>query len=257
MDKEKVEKFFAQSETDADWWRGREPWAVALLYGCWLEGREDAAVARRCDALAMAAETRNITGLELWLFLATCAYESAGFRRMEENLNYSPSGLLHTFGSRFTPQERLQYGRREGQEANQRMIANIAYANRIGNRDRDSGDGWAYRGRGFIQLTGKANYEAYGYSTSPDVLLRDGPAAITAARWWGDNVRPGLDLDKPFSRVEKAMHMIGLPTDVALRQMTLATKIVRGSDEGAGRRLTQGLERTLEGGDICAYLWGD
>nr|BES09766.1 hypothetical protein Ef18B006LT_28610 [Escherichia fergusonii] len=87
------------------------------------------------------------------MFIAQVGYESAGFTRTVENLNYSPDGLKATFGKYFTAQTASQYGRTEDHPANQRGIASIVYANRMGNRGQDSGDGWKYRGRGLIQIT--------------------------------------------------------------------------------------------------------
>lgn len=113
-------------------------------------------------------------------FLAQIAHESAFLSRVTENLNYSPAGLLATFNTRstirFTDAAAQRYGRTAEHPADQRMIANIAYANRMGNGPVESGDGWRYRGRGPGQLTGKNNYAACGAAlgidlvASPDLL---------------------------------------------------------------------------------------
>lgn len=88
-------------------------------------------------------------------FLAQIAHESGGFRHRIENLNYSRAALLKTFSKYFNESNVDEYARRP------ERIANRAYANRMSNGDEASGDGWLYRGKGFIQLTGKANHIAY------------------------------------------------------------------------------------------------
>ena len=97
-------------------------------------------------------------------FLSETAHESMLFSRVEENFNYTPGALLATFNTRkatrFTPATAQQYGRTSDHAANQPMIASIAYANRMGNGNIESGDGWRNRGAGFIQLTGERNHAA-------------------------------------------------------------------------------------------------
>jgi len=90
-------------------------------------------------------------------FLSQCLHESAGFSVLEENLNYSEAGLNRTFAKYFKKAGRdaKPYARRP------EKIANLVYANRIGNGSVSSGDGWRYRGRGVIQLTGKSNYRDF------------------------------------------------------------------------------------------------
>ena len=92
-------------------------------------------------------------------FLAQCGHESGEFNRLTENLNYSGQGLCTTWPKRFpTLQEALPY------ERNPEKIANLVYCNRLGNGIESSGDGWKYRGRGAIQLTGKDNYSHFAKS---------------------------------------------------------------------------------------------
>lgn len=124
-------------------------------------------------------------------FLAQLIHESNGFRSTVENLNYSASSLLKMWPKRFTPTLANEFGRTAEHPANQRMIANIAYENRLGNGPVSSGEGWIYRGRGPIQMTGKANYAACGAALNID-LLSD-PDALTepmfgtlAAGWFWD-----------------------------------------------------------------------
>jgi putative chitinase len=89
-------------------------------------------------------------------FLAQCCHESLDFTVMQENLNYSTKGLMSVFKKYFPTQEIAdEYARKP------EKIANRAYANRMGNGNEASGDGWKYRGRGAIQLTGHNNYAAF------------------------------------------------------------------------------------------------
>ena len=108
------------------------------------------------DELSDVTELFKInTALRLSHFLSQCAHESMEFKLTIENLNYGADGLLRTFPKYFTKLTAMKYQR------SPERIANIVYANRMGNGDIDSGDGWKYRGRGYIQLTGKANYTAF------------------------------------------------------------------------------------------------
>jgi len=125
-------------------------------------------------------------------FLAQCGHESGGWTVFEENLNYSAMGLVTTFPKYFsniaiaTPYAR-----------NPEMIANKIYANRMGNGDSASGDGYLYRGRGPIQITGKANYIKFAQdmfedwenlSEHPDWVTEDKDFALMSAIWfWNTN----------------------------------------------------------------------
>lgn len=99
------------------------------------------------------------TDLRLGHFLAQVREEvGSEFKVLRENLNYRSESLRKTFGNRFTEAQAREYGKGVN-SANQEMIANIAYANRLGNGDVDSGDGFKYRGAGCLQITGKGNFE--------------------------------------------------------------------------------------------------
>jgi putative chitinase len=103
-----------------------------------------------------------------WLsyMLATTFHESDNTMcAVSENLNYSAAGLLATFPKYFTAAQASSYARQP------ERIANHAYANRMGNRDEASGDGWLYRGRGLVQITGEANYTKFGRVQNPDMAL--------------------------------------------------------------------------------------
>ena len=89
------------------------------------------------------------------MYLAQTLYESNYLKATAENLNYSAEGLLKTWPNRFTAEKAKAYERQP------QKIANYVYANRMGNGNEASGDGWKYRGRGYLQLTGKNQYIAF------------------------------------------------------------------------------------------------
>ena len=119
-------------------------------------------------------------------FLGQIAHESAELNAVDENLNYSMDALRRVFPKYFpTPAIAAAYARKPQQ------IANKVYANRMGNGNEASGDGWKYRGRGLIQLTGKNNYRAYQNSCycNGDLLshpewLAQYPGALKSAMWF-------------------------------------------------------------------------
>lgn len=123
------------------------------------------------------------------MFLAQCGHESGGFSRFTENLNYSAKGLRGTFGKYFPDDATaISYERKP------EKIANKVYANRIGNGPESSGDGWKYRGFGYIQLTGKSNFESFSKDsgidlvTDPEKYRADLSVAIKSAIWfWNKN----------------------------------------------------------------------
>ena len=104
------------------------------------------------------------TPLRLAHFLAQCGHESGGFKVVSENLNYGAAGLQSIFKKYFTPESAKEYQRKP------EKIANIVYANRMGNSNQASGEGYKFRGRGFIQLTGKDNYAAFDKTVEEDIL---------------------------------------------------------------------------------------
>lgn len=102
--------------------------------------------------------------LRLAHFLAQCAHESGGFKVVYENLNYSADGLKATFPSYFPDPLNQSYAR------NPAKIGARVYADRMGNGDEASGDGYTFRGRGYIQLTGKSNYINFGKGVGEDTV---------------------------------------------------------------------------------------
>lgn len=119
-------------------------------------------------------------------FLANVGIESAQLRVIQENLNYSQKGLRGTFPKYFTTDEQATLYARQPEK-----IANKVYANRMENGPEASGDGWKYRGRGLIQVTGKQNYGDCGGDLSldligqPDTLLDPKYATMSAGWFWG------------------------------------------------------------------------
>lgn len=121
-------------------------------------------------------------------FLSNVAHESGGFKFVSENLNYSAASLMRVWSSRFPTVEIAQRYAMQPEK-----IANRAYADRMGNGDEASGDGWKYRGRGLIQLTGKNNYVAYSLACDnealqkPDIVAEPKYAAESAGWFWSVN----------------------------------------------------------------------
>ena len=103
--------------------------------------------------------------LRLSHFLSQCAHESGNFKLVRENLNYSADGLRKIFPKYFPTIEVANKYARQPEK-----IANKVYANRMGNGDEASGDGWKYKGAGFVQLTGKDNYAAFDKFVDDDIL---------------------------------------------------------------------------------------
>jgi len=128
-------------------------------------------------------------------FLAQFAHETGQLARVSENLNYTPQAILDTFNrkvQRFTQAQARQYGRTADHAANQEMIANIAYANRMGNGDVASGDGWRHRGAGGFQVTGADNQRlcavhfAIPFDQIGDWLRTPAGACRSAAWYWSE-----------------------------------------------------------------------
>jgi putative chitinase len=130
-------------------------------------------------------------------FLAQIAHESGELNRLVENLNYSAKGLMNTWSTRFpTLTKALEFERKP------EKIANFVYAMRMGNGDEASGDGWRFRGRGLIQLTGRSNYRTAGaelslpLDTQPELLEQPRTAALTAAWFWKSHLLNALADDR-------------------------------------------------------------
>lgn len=163
-------------------------------------------------------------------YLGQLHVESAGFRALVENLNYSADGLRRTWPSRFPTPESARAVARQPQ-----AIANLVYNGRMGNRP-GSDDGWHFRGRGLKQLTGRANYTDFErwlaargtpapIRTQPDLLTQPHHAALSAAWFWGS---------RDLSRVVDGAAARPMPEVVRL-----VTKIVNGGQNGLADRQRQ------------------
>lgn len=164
-------------------------------------------------------------------FIAQCAHESGGFMVLKENLNYKAASLRKIFPKYF-PNDQIaqEYASKPNK---QEAIANRIYANRMGNGDEASGDGFRYCGRGLIQLTGKSNYQSFADSLEmrvedvPEYLATFEGAAQSACWFWESNnlnqwadkgdiltltkrINGGvIGLEDRIKHYEHALHVIG------------------------------------------------
>jgi putative chitinase len=138
------------------------------------------------DALNETFQRFNILSpIQQASFIGQCGHECGNFKVLEENLNYRAETLMKLWAKRFpTIEIANEYAR------NPKKIANKVYASRMGNRDESSGDGYRFRGRGCIQLTGHANYFHAGkacdvdFVMNPDLVATPKYAAMTAGWFW-------------------------------------------------------------------------
>ena len=173
--------------------------------------------------LPLTIEKFNInTPLRLSHFLAQCSHESGNFTRFIENLNYSSKGLLSTFKKYFPTESLAKYNERQTEK-----IANRVYCNRNGNGNELSGEGFKFRGRGAIQLTGKANYKSFADFIGEDVVANPDLVAtkypLTSAGFF-------FEKNKIWSICDK-----GIDDDV----VTLVTKKVNGGTIGLDDRIAK------------------
>jgi len=143
-------------------------------------------------------------------FLAQVMHESGQCKTLSENLNYTAPRLMVVWPSRFP-----NIGVARQYEKNPQKLANKVYANRLGNGDEASGDGWKYRGKGLIQLTGKDNYIRIGKDigldlvNNPDLLLQPNGAALSTASFWSSkklNYQADLNTNLSFDNISVAIN---------------------------------------------------
>lgn len=200
-------------------------------------------------------------------FIAQCGHESGGWRVFEENLNYSAKALDAVFGKYF-----VRVGRDANEYARQpEKIANVVYANRMGNGDTASGDGWYYRGRGPIQLTGFNNYKAFSDWSGIDVVnnsklvAEDKEVALMSAIWYWDanNLNKYADsgdiktmtkringgyigLEDRIRHWKEALHMLGAEAgehdggdDIEIQDIGVRRGVLRCGSHGEGVKMIQ------------------
>ena len=167
-------------------------------------------------------------------FLAQVGHESAHFTRLVEGLSYSVRGLRTTWPGRFPDDaSAAPYAR------NPQRLANFVYADRLGNGPFESGDGWKYRGRGLIQITGKANYleleKATGakYAQHPEMLERPPDAARSAAWFWQSRGLNELADKGRFSAITKKINGGGTGHEDRLRLWRLAQEVLGAQEKAA------------------------
>lgn len=152
------------------------------------------------EQIPMVVEKFNInTPLRLVHFLAQCSHESGGFKAVSENLNYSADGLKKIFGKYFPGDLANQYARKP------EKIASRVYGGRMGNGDESTKEGYKFRGRGYIQLTGKSNYQSFtgiigeDLVSNPDLVATKYP--LVSAAWFFDKNKLNSISDKGISEV--------------------------------------------------------
>ena len=152
-------------------------------------------------------------------FFAQTAHETGEYKLFTENLNYSAKGLQGTFGKYFPGNLEESYAR------NPEKIANRVYADRMGNGNEASGDGWKYRGRGALQLTGKSNYEAFAkYLDKPEIMTNPDLVSTTYAF---ESAMFFFDRNKLWSICDKGVN------DAAILELT---KRINGGTNGLDHR---------------------
>jgi len=158
-------------------------------------------------------------------FIGQCSHECNRFKTLEENLNYRPETLQKLFGHKFKPEEFAIYAH------NPEKIANRIYANRMGNRDESSGDGWKFHGRGCIQLTGHDNYWHFGQAVNQDFVKGDPSlvatpmyAALSAGWFWKTHGCNELAEAQNWEGLTKRINggIFGLEERIKLTQHALA-----------------------------------
>jgi putative chitinase len=160
-------------------------------------------------------------------FLAQAAHESGELTRLEENLNYSAEALVRLWPRRFTPELAAACARRP------EAIANVVYADRMGNGDVTTGDGWTFRGRGVFQLTGRANYgdcstaitgEADTLLVNPELLTTAAYACDSAGWFWDSRGLSDLADRDGFEEITRKINggLIGLPDRVMYWKRAIA-----------------------------------
>jgi putative chitinase len=166
-----------------------------------------------------AMEFYKLTPVRAAHFFAQTAHETGGFKLFSENLNYSADGLQKIFGKYFPGNLEESYAR------NPEKIANRVYGSRMGNGDEKSGDGWKFRGRGALQLTGKDNYTAFAqYLQKPEIMTTPD---LVATVYSFESAMFFFDKNKLWSICDKGIN------DAAILELT---KRINGGTHGLADR---------------------
>ena len=169
------------------------------------------------------------TPVRIQHFFAQMATETRGLEAIAENLNYKVAALRALFGpDRITDAQCKKLGRTPTQKANQEGIANTIYGGKWGKKNlgnTEEGDGWRYRGSGFIQTTGRANFRAAGHEDDPDTLRTPDPGFAAALVYWTDHkINAAADKDD-VRAVRKKINPGLLGLDHAQEHLKKARKV--------------------------------
>ena len=180
------------------------------------------------DALNETFQRFNIvTSNQKAMFIGQCSHECGNFRLLEENLNYRAATLMKLWPKRFPNMEVAN-----AYAGNPKKIANMVYSSRMGNRDENSGDGFRFRGRGCVQLTGHSGYfhagKALGvdFVANPDLVSTPQYAALTAGWFWDTHkLNPPADaLD--YTKVTKIINGGTIGLDDRIKHVQLALSVL-------------------------------
>jgi putative chitinase len=162
-----------------------------------------------------AMEFYKLTPVRAAHFFAQTAHETGGFKLFSENLNYSADGLQKIFGKYFPGNLEESYAKQP------EKIANRVYASRMGNGDEKSGEGWKFRGRGALQLTGKSNYQNFAdYLKKPEIMTNPD---LVATEYAFESAMFFFDRNKLWSICDKGIN------DAAILELT---KRINGGTHG-------------------------
>jgi len=157
----------------------------------------------------------KLTPIRAAHFFAQTSHETGGFKAFSENLNYSAQGLQGIFGKYFSGTLEESYARQP------EKIANRVYADRMGNGNEASGDGWKFRGRGALQLTGKANYEAFAKYLGTNEVMEN--PDLVATKYSFDSAMFFFEKNKLWAICDKGIN------DAAILELT---KRINGGTHG-------------------------
>lgn len=162
-------------------------------------------------------------------FIGQCGHESGNFRVLEENLNYAADRLMKIWPKRFPSLEVAQPYHR-----NPRKIANKVYANRMGNRDEASDDGWRFRGSGWVQLTGHDNFYHFGKAVGVDVVMQPDLvrtpqyAALSAGWFWSTHKCNEIAESGDWTKLTKAINGGAIGLEDRVKHIREAISVLSG-----------------------------